>query len=75
MEQYWIWLSSVDGIGAKRFYRLLSQYGDARGVWDNTGDGDMAFLGPKTLKSLRAARTEGYFFASLPRWSARACAP
>ena len=62
MEQYWIWLSSVDGIGAKRFYRLLSQYGDARGVWDNIGDGDMTFLGPKTLKTLRAARTEGYFF-------------
>ena len=32
MEQYWIWLSSVDGIGPKRFYRLLSQYGDARGT-------------------------------------------
>ena len=62
MEQYWIWLSSVDGIGAKRFYRLLSQYGDARGVWDNIGDGEMTFLGPKTLKTLRAARTEGYFF-------------
>lgn len=62
MEQYWIWLSSVDGIGPRRFYRLLSQYGDARAVWDNAGDAEMAFLGPKTLKSLRDARSEAYFF-------------
>ena len=62
MEQYWIWLSSVDGIGPRRFYRLLSQYGDARAVWDNVGDADMAFLGPKALKSLREARTEACFF-------------
>ena len=32
MEQYWIWLSSVDGIGPSRFYRLLSQYEDAHVV-------------------------------------------
>ena len=62
MEQYWIWLSSVEGIGPRRFYRLLSQYGDARGVWDNIGDDGMAFLGPKLRKQLRAARTEEYFF-------------
>ena len=30
MEQYWIWLSSVEGIGTKRFYQLLSTYEDAR---------------------------------------------
>lgn len=62
MEQYWIWLSSVDGIGPRRFYRLLSQYGDARAVWDNASDAEMAFLGPKTLKSLLNARSEAYFF-------------
>ena len=62
MEQYWIWLSSVEGIGPRRFYRLLSQYGDARGVWDNAGDDGMRFLGPKMLKSLRAARSQEYFF-------------
>ena len=62
MEQYWIWLSSVEGIGPRRFYRLLSQYGDARAVWDNAGDDGMRFLGPKMLKSLRAARSQEYFF-------------
>ena len=34
MERYWIWLSSVDGIGVKRFYQLLSKDGSdaARGA-------------------------------------------
>ena len=31
IDQYWVWLSSVEGIGPKRFYQLLSLYGDARG--------------------------------------------
>ena len=75
MEQYWIWLTSVEGIGPRRFYRLLSQYGDARGVWDNIGDDGMAFLGPKLRKQLRAARTEEYFFrlfAGMERMGMRA---
>lgn len=62
MEQYWIWLSSVDGIGPSRFYRLLSQYEDAHVVWDDPDDEGLAFLGPKTLKSLRAARSQEYYF-------------
>ena len=37
MEQYWIWLSSVEGIGTKRFYQLLALYEDARSVWDALG--------------------------------------
>ena len=77
MEQYWIWLSSVEGIGPRRFYRLLSQYGDARGVWDNIGDEGMAFLGVKALTALREARTEGYFFrlfAEMERTGMRAVA-
>ena len=75
MEQYWIWLTSVEGIGPRRFYRLLSQYGDARGVWDNADDEGMAFLGPKLRKQLRAARSEEYFFrlfAGMERMGMRA---
>ena len=30
--QYWIWLSSVEGVGVKRFYQLLSLFEDARSV-------------------------------------------
>ncbi len=75
MEQYWIWLSSVEGIRPKRFYRLLSEFGDARGVWDNAREGNMAFLGAKALRNLRAARGEEYFFrvfADLERAGVRA---
>ena len=61
MEQYWVWLSSVEGIGVKRFYQLLSQYEDARSVWDNVGP-QMAFLGEKALGNLTCARTERYLY-------------
>lgn len=63
MEQYWIWLSSVEGIGVKRFYQLLSVFEDARAVWDNAGAPEMKFLGAKALASLRAARDERYFYS------------
>ena len=66
MEQYWIWLSSVENIGAKRFYRLLSIYEDARAVWDALGATTppeaLRFLGQKALKSLREARSEAQFY-------------
>ena len=66
MEQYWIWLGSVEGIGTKRFYRLIALYEDARSVWDALGGPmtppDMAFLGPAALGKLRAARDEAAFY-------------
>lgn len=62
MEQYWIWLSSVEGIGVKRFYQLLSIFEDARAVWDNVGAPEMKFLGAKVLENLRNAKNEAYFF-------------
>lgn len=62
MEQYWIWLSAVDGIGPKRFYQLLSTFGDARDVWENINDSRLKFLGAKTLENLRAARSERFFY-------------
>lgn len=64
MEQYWIWLSSVEGIGPKRFYQLLSVYGDARAVWDEAKTGKMHAegLGPKTLAHLKEACTPEYFY-------------
>ena len=62
MEQYWIWLSSVEGIGVKRFYQLLSIFEDPRTVWENIQAPELKFLGPKTLANLRTARDERYFF-------------
>lgn len=62
MEQYWIWLSSVEGIGPRRFYQILSLFSDARDVWENINDPKLKFLGSKTLANLKAARNELYFF-------------
>jgi len=64
MEQYWVWLSSVEGIGPKRFYQLLSEYGDARTVWDEAKRGSVRAdgLGPKTFAKLREACTPAYFY-------------
>ena len=66
MEQYWIWLSSVEGIGPKRFYQLLSVFEDVRAVWDALGGGALpealSMLDRRTLANLRAARDERFFY-------------
>lgn len=65
MEQYWIWLSSVEGIGPKRFYQLLTLYGDARGLWDALAGGmpgNLRFLDRVAAQNLWSARDEGYFY-------------
>ena len=71
MEQYWIWLSSVEGIGPKRFYQLLSVYEDPRQVWDALGGGgsprEMAFLGRAALNALKEARDEARFYRLFDR--------
>ena len=64
MEQYWVWLSSVEGIGPKRFYQLLSEYEDPRAVWDAAKGGHVQAegLGPKTLANLKEACSPAYFY-------------
>lgn len=62
MEQYWIWLSSVEGIGPRRFYQLLSIYEDARSVWDEARRGTLEGLGPKTTAKLVQCCTSEYFY-------------
>lgn len=64
MEQYWVWLSSVEGIGPKRFYQLLSEYQDPRAVWDaaKTGKVQGEGIGPKTLANLKTACSPEYFY-------------
>ncbi len=74
MEQYWIWLSSVEGLGVKRFYQLLSEYEDPRAVWDNVSS-QMSFLGKQAYGNLVAARSERYLyglFAKLEKLGIRA---
>ena len=67
IEQYWVWLSSVEGIGPKRFYQIIGTYGDPRAVWDNVDDPGLAFLGAATLKKLKEARDERYFYTLFNR--------
>ncbi len=71
MEQYWVWLSSVEGIGPKRFYQLLSLYADARDVWEKIGEADMGFLPQNVREALRAARSERYFYELFARLEGR----
>lgn len=62
MEQYWVWLSSIEGLGPKRFYHLISFFDDARAVWDNYTDENVRdILKPAVYKNLVAARSEEYF--------------
>ena len=37
-ERYWIWLSSLPGMSARRFYKILAVCGDAQAVFDRPGD-------------------------------------
>lgn len=62
LEQYWIWMNSVEGIGPRRFYQILSLFSDARDVWENVNDPKLKFLGEKTLANLKKARNELYFY-------------
>ena len=62
MEQYWIWLNSIEGIGPRRFYQLLSLFSDPREVWENPSDPKLAVLGQKTWAALKQARSEYYFY-------------
>lgn len=66
MDQYWIWLSSVEGLGVKKFYALLSEYEDARSVWDNVGP-QMSFIGKSAYTALVQARSERYLYSLFDR--------
>lgn len=61
-ERYWIWLSSIDRIGVKRFYTLIAEYGDAKSVYENAkaGDSIMEALGSAPAANLFACRNDKY---------------
>ena len=61
-DQYWVWLSSVEGIGPRRFYHLVGAYGEPRGVWDAARSGFVEGVGPKTLENLKRAARPEYFY-------------
>lgn len=44
-ERYWLWLSSIEGVGQVRFYRLLTEFVDAQQVFERARELDFAGAG------------------------------
>ena len=68
-QKYWIWLSSVHGIGPQNFFKLLHEYGEPENVW---GQLVLAkgILTPAVYQNLQEARTQAYIddlFESMER--------
>ncbi|MDO4547370.1 MAG: DNA-processing protein DprA [Clostridia bacterium] len=74
MDQYWIWLSAVEGMTPTRMYFLLDGFGDAQAVWDNISDA-CAMLPANVAAKLGQARKTRFLyelFAKLENAGARA---
>lgn len=61
MEQYWIWLSSVRGVGPATFATLCKRFSDPRGVWDAAAHDALGNLSPELAANLRKAATKSVF--------------
>ena len=73
-ELYWIWLSSVPDMDARRFYRLLSYCGDPRAVWDDPALAAQAGLPASVSDKVRSCACQAYLdslFSTLDRCDAR----
>ncbi len=58
-NKYWIWLSSVEGIGSKNFFRLTDAYGEPKAVWEQLVLAEK-LLTPAVFRHLSEARNEEY---------------
>lgn len=58
-QRYWIWLSSIQGVGVRTFERLMDEYGEAKYVWEQMILAKR-LLAPKVYSAIRAARTDEY---------------
>ena len=58
-QQYWIWLSSVKGIGPSNFFKLLDEYGEPENVWGQLYVA-RSVLTPAVYKNLEAARDQAW---------------
>lgn len=58
-QMYWIWLSSIPGLGAKSFEKLMLEYGEAKYVWEQLILAQK-LITPKAYERLRQARTDEY---------------
>ncbi len=59
-ELYWIWLSSIEGIGVKRFGQLRTMCHSLEEIYNADVDGMARVLGEKAHGNLIAARNKGY---------------
>ena len=66
-ERMTLWLTSVEGIGLKRYAMLMDIFGSAEAVWENIDSPELALLGKPAAKKLRDARDEGYIDGLLER--------
>ncbi len=76
-QRYWIWLSSVSGIGSKRFFELLNRYQSPKEVFCGDLKGAL-FLGEKVLGNLNKARSSQYMetlFRRLDHYRVNAITP
>lgn len=60
-QKYWIWLSSVQGLGSKRMEVLLDESGPPQRVWEEFGPWMNRVLGAQAYRALSAARNPDYF--------------
>ncbi len=72
-QKYWVWLSSVYGLGARRFDALLDKCGPPQQVWEECGPHLASIIGQQAYASLSEARSAKYLdrlFADLDRCGA-----
>lgn len=56
---YWVWLSGVPGVGARRFYKLMEAFGSPQAVFeasDRALNTQREALGEKALEQIRMSR-------------------
>ncbi|MEF9988178.1 MAG: hypothetical protein RR797_03790, partial [Christensenella sp.] len=61
-ERYWLWLSTVDGIGPVRFYDTLSAFTDIGSAFHACDEiaKKVRNIGPQQGSNLRKCANEGY---------------
>jgi len=60
-EKYWVWLSSIDGMGAVSFYRILNEFVDAKTACENMHEiPGRVKLSPRLRENIKACSCLGY---------------
>ncbi|MEG0584819.1 MAG: DNA-processing protein DprA [Christensenellaceae bacterium] len=61
-EKYWVWLSTVRGIGPVKFYDIINYFEDAKTAWENVGEISHIIkgIGDATAKNLIQSANDSY---------------